>query len=140
MSDILEVTKEIQIDDTNKTDKNVYYLGSFIQLWLSSGYKVTKKRENILIQENLSQGTNSKTIVNLDKACELGRKIYSANEYDSNQHLLIFLHNCFMESWKIKLIDEKYILTKRHNNERKILEKDYLEAFLTRNFGILPTE
>jgi len=49
---------------------------------------------------------------------------------------MIFLYNALEDGWKIYKNKEKYIFTKKHENNKEVFLDEYLQKFITKNFDI----
>lgn len=43
---------------------------------------------------------------------------------------MMFITNALEEGWSVKKRNDKYIFTKKHENQRKIFQETYLEEFI----------
>ena len=48
---------------------------------------------------------------------------------------LLFLSNVLDQGWTIKKRNDTYIFTKKHENRYEVFQEDYLEKFVSSNFG-----
>jgi len=49
---------------------------------------------------------------------------------------MAFLYNALEDGWKIHKINNKYIFTKKHENNKEVFLDEYLQNFITKNFDI----
>jgi transposase len=48
---------------------------------------------------------------------------------------MLFVYNALEEGWTIKKRNDTYIFTKKHENRYEVFQEDYLEKFVSSNFG-----
>lgn len=56
-----------------------------------------------------------------------------------NNHIfkkMIFIYNALEEGWDIKKINEKYIFSKNHSDQKEVFLDNYLRNFLDNNLSI----
>jgi hypothetical protein len=46
---------------------------------------------------------------------------------------MMFITNALDNGWTVKKRNDKYIFTKKHENQRKIFQETYLEEFIIQN-------
>ena len=49
---------------------------------------------------------------------------------------LLFLENALQNGWKIHKKKEYYIFSKKHNNEKKFFDEDFIYKFVGNNFKL----
>lgn len=49
---------------------------------------------------------------------------------------MAFLYNALEDGWKIHKINNRYIFTKKHENNKEVFLDEYLQKFITKNFDI----
>jgi len=49
---------------------------------------------------------------------------------------MAFLYNALQDGWSIYKNKEKYIFTKKHENNKEVFLDEYLQKFITKNFDI----
>jgi len=47
-----------------------------------------------------------------------------------------FIYNAIQNGWEVKIIDEKYIFTKKHEGKREVFQDSYLKTFIEKNMDI----
>lgn len=48
---------------------------------------------------------------------------------------MLFIHNALEDGWNIKLRNNAYIFSKKHENKREIFQDSYLQDFIVKNFN-----
>lgn len=63
--------------------------------------------------------------------------INSSNQIDYlTLQKMAFLYNALQDGWSICKNKEKYIFTKKHENNKEVFLDEYLQNFITKNFNI----
>lgn len=48
---------------------------------------------------------------------------------------MLFIHNALEDGWNVKLRNNSYIFSKKHENKREIFQDSYLQDFIVKNFN-----
>ena len=43
---------------------------------------------------------------------------------------MVFITNAIDDGWSVKMVDDRYIFSKKHENKKEVYNKTYLEKFI----------
>ena len=43
---------------------------------------------------------------------------------------MVFITNAIDDGWSVKMVDDRYIFSKKHENKKEVYSKTYLEKFI----------
>jgi hypothetical protein len=70
-----------------------------------------------------------------DNTIQLIRHITQDIDFNTLQRMK-FIYSALQDGWSVKKIACKYIFTKKHENDNKIMEEDYIKSFITQHTSI----